>query len=259
MAINILKAANLKRAKDWRVIIYSKPGVGKTTAVKYMPGKTLVLDLDDSSRVLAGQPKIDVIKFDRVHPEEFWIDFLKQAKDLTAGYDNLVVDNVTSFERDWFVEKGRNSKNGISNEIQDYGQWTNYFARIMTSIYMLNNVNILTTAWETQQQITTDEGQTFNQYAPAIRDSVRDGLLGLADVVGRMVVNPKTGGRGVILQGSDGIYAKNRLDNRTLVSIEDLFKLGSEKRDVPTPPVPDGPGEQGPAKPGDGPQSGANS
>lgn len=259
MAINILKAANLNRAKDWRVIIYSKPGVGKTTTVKYMPGKTLVLDLDDSSRVLAGQPKIDVIKFDRVHPEEFWIDFLKQAKEITASYDNLVVDNVTSFERDWFVEKGRKSKNGISNEIQDYGQWTNYFARIMTSIYMLNNVNILTTAWETQQQITTDEGQTFNQYAPAIRDSVRDGLLGLADVVGRMVVNPKTGGRGVILQGSDGIYAKNRLDNRTLVSIEDLFKFGSEKHDVPTPSVPAGTGQSSAPKPGEGPQSGTNS
>lgn len=259
MAIDIVKAADLKRAKDWRVVLYSKPGVGKTSSVKFMPGRTLVLDLDDSSRVLAGQPNIDVVKFDRVHPEEFWLEFLKQAKQITEPYDNLVVDNVTSFERDWFVEKGRKSKNGISNEIQDYSQWTNYFPRIMTSVYALQNVNILVTAWETQQEITTDEGQTFNQYAPAVRDSVRNGLLGLADLVGRVVVNPKTNGRGVILQPSDGIYAKNRLDSRTVVPVEDLFKFGSEKHDVPTPPVPDGPGEQGPAKSGDGAQSGTNS
>ena len=233
----IKKATDLQRTKDWRIMLYAKPGVGKTSAVQYLSGKTLVLDMDDSSKVLAGLPNIDVISFDRIHPNEFITEFLKEAPELIKEYDNLVIDNISSFERDWFVELGRTSKNGISNEIQDYSKWTNYFARVMTTIYMLKDINILVTAWETQEEYNSDTGQLFHRYAPRIRDSVRDGLLGLTDVVGRMTINPKTSGRGVHLEGSDGIYAKNRLDNRTIVPIEELFQIGGDV-DVSTETIP---------------------
>lgn len=225
----IKHASAIDRTKNWRVLIYGKPGVGKTSAIRNLDGKTLVLDLDDSSKVLAGLPNIDVQPFDRSKPSEEWKEFLTDLKGRVQGYDNLVIDNVSAFEKDWFVERGRASKNGIGNEIQDYGQWANYFARIMTMIFMDAPVNVLVTAWENTRDITSETGQQFSQYAPAIRDSVRDGLLGLTDVVGRVVINPKTGGRGVILEGTDAVYAKNRLDNRTLVSIKDLFKFGNQQ------------------------------
>lgn len=226
--MGIISAMDIQRDKDWRIMLYAKPGVGKTSSIKFLEGKTLVLDMDDSSKVLAKVPNVEIYEFDRVHPDKSITEFIKEAPQLIKNYDNLVIDNISSFERDWFVEKGRNSKNGISNEIQDYSQWTNYFARIMTTIYMMKDINILVTAWETQREITTEKGQIFNQYAPAIRDSVRDGLLGLTDIVGRMIINPETSGRGVILEGNDGIYAKNRLDQRTAASIEELFDIGGE-------------------------------
>ncbi|WP_204123303.1 AAA family ATPase [Lacticaseibacillus mingshuiensis] len=225
----IKHAESIDRTTKWRVLIYGKPGVGKTSAIRNLTGKTLVLDLDDSSKVLAGAPNIDVQPFDRSKPSEEWKDFLTSLAERLKGYDNLVVDNVSAFEKDWFVERGRASKNGIGNEIQDYGQWTNYFARILTTVFMDAPINVLVTAWENTRDITSETGQQFSQYAPAIRDSVRDGLLGLTDVVGRVVINPKTGGRGVILEGTDAVYAKNRLDNRTLVSIKDLFKFGDQQ------------------------------
>lgn len=228
----IVSAKSLNRTKNWRVLIYGKPGVGKTTAIRNLDGKTLVLDLDDSSRVLAGAPNIDVQPFDRSKPSEEWKEFLKNLSERVSGYDNLVVDNVSAFEKDWFVERGRASKNGIGNEIQDYGQWANYFSRIMTTIFMNASVNVLVTAWENTRDVTSETGQSFSQYAPAIRDSVRDGLLGLTDVVGRVVVNPKTDGRGVILEGTDAIFAKNRLDDRKLVPIKELFKFGNQKKSI---------------------------
>ena len=224
--MKLIKATDINRQKNWKVILYGKPGVGKTTAIKNLKGKTLVIDLDNSSKVLAKAPNITVDVFDRTKPAEDIEETIRQLPDLIKNYDNLVIDNVSSFERDWFVEKGRNSKNGISNEIQDYSQWTNYFSRIMAKIYMLPNINILTTSWEKQHRITSASGQEFDQYGPQLRDSVRDGLLGLADAVGRMIISPDTGKRGVILQGDDGVFAKNRLDNRKAAPIDELFDWG---------------------------------
>lgn len=226
--MEIKKATDLKRDKDWRIMIYAKPGTGKTSLARYLKGNTLVFDMDDSTKVLAGLPNVDIIQFDRVHPHEFITKFINEASDLIKNYDNLVIDNISSFEKDWFVERGRTSKNGISNEIQDYSQWTNYFARIMTTIYLLKDINILVTAWENQREITTERGQTFNQYAPQIRDSVRDNLMGLTDIVGRMIINPDTGNRGIILEGNDAVYAKNRLDQRKATPAEELFLIGGE-------------------------------
>lgn len=239
--MKIKKATDMKRAKDWRIMLYAKPGTGKTSAVKYLPGKTLVLDMDDSSKVLAGLPNVDVIEFDRVHPDKSITDFIKDAPAILGEYDNLVIDNISSFEKDWFVERGRKSHNGISNELQDYSAWTNYFARIMTTIYLWKDINILVTAWENTRDVTSEQGQKFSQYAPQIRDSVRDNLMGLTDVVGRVVINAKTGNRGVILEGGDAIYAKNRLDERKASAIEELFpgtaKVG-DANGVPTETVP---------------------
>ena len=228
----IKHASSIDRTKNWRVLIYGKPGVGKTSAIRNLDGKTLVLDLDDSSKVLSGAANIDVQPFDRSKPSEEWKEFLTDLKGRVQGYDNLVIDNVSAFEKDWFVEMGRHSKNGIGNELQDYSRWTNYFARTMTMIFMDAPVNVLVTAWENTRDITSETGQSFSQYAPAIRDSVRDGLLGLTDVVGRVVVNPKTDGRGVILEGTDAIFAKNRLDNRKLVPIKELFKFGNQEKSI---------------------------
>lgn len=223
------------------MILYAKAGQGKTTSIKYLKGKTLVLDLDNSFKVLEGvSDNIQQYRFDNGTPEGREFDRTKPIEDLNtflsdpdvlkAGetFDNLVIDNVSSLEKDWFVERGRNSKNGISNEIQDYSQWTNYFARIITTIYMIPNLNILITAWEKKIDNEAESGQTFSQYAPDIRDKSLNGFLGLADVVARLVVNPKTGGRGAILEGDNTIYAKNRLDERKMAPIEELFNFDNK-------------------------------
>lgn len=237
---------SFRKNKDWKMILYAKAGQGKTTSVKYLKGKTLVLDLDNSFKVLEGtSDNIQQYRFDDGTPEGRGFDRTKPIEDLNTflsdpdvlkageAFDNLVIDNVSSLEKDWFVERGRNSKNGISNEIQDYSQWTNYFSRIITTIYMIPNLNILITAWEKKIDNETESGQTFSQYAPDIRDKSLNGFLGLADVVARLVVNPKTGGRGVILEGDNTVYAKNRLDERKIAPIEELFDFG-KKQEVKT-------------------------
>lgn len=229
MGLQIRKATEISRIHEWRVLLYGKPGLGKTSAIKGLTGKVLVLDLDGSSRVLAGLENVDVISFDRENPIQSMKEFLENSKEIINGYQTLVIDNITAFEKDWFVARGLKSKNGIRNEIQDYGDYTNYFLRLITMIYSLP-INIYVTAWEDKRDVDLEDGTRLTEYIPQVRNQVLNQLLGLTDVVGRIQVNPATHGRGAILEGSDGVYAKNRLDERIACKIEDLFKFGQQSK-----------------------------
>lgn len=228
--MKIVKAENVKRTRNWRILIYGKAGLGKTSLIRHLKGKTIVLSMDNSHKVLEGAENVDirtiddagVVSFDRKHPSEDIEKFITEVDEVISNYDNLVIDNVSSLQSDWFIEQGRKSKNGISNELQHYNQWTNYFLRILTAIYN-KPINIYITAWEDTHELNLETGQIITQYVPQIRNSVLNQLLGLTDVVGRILVNPKTGARGLILEGSEGTYAKNRLDSRTACKIEELF------------------------------------
>lgn len=216
-----IDTATLNKFDDWRILVYGKTGAGKTSAAGILTGKTYVLGFTKSYKVLAG-------KF-----EQGWqIDARKPMEDLDewarqfdpTQYDNLVLDDISNFERIWFQERGRESKNGISNELQHYSQWTNYFLRFIEWIFDMP-LNVYITAWETDHTITAPTGQQFTQYGPDMRDSVRNVAMGLCDIVGRLIVKPDTGERGVILEGNDGVFAKNRLDQRKGCKVEDLFNF----------------------------------
>lgn len=212
----------VSRNQNWKILLYGKPGVGKTSVANQLDGRVYLLGFNDSYKVLGKHENWDLWELDQEKPIEDLKEFIKDFD--PSQYDTLILDDISNFEKIWFQEKGRESKNGISNELQHYSQWTNYFLRFISKLYSMD-INILTTCWEQQVEVVTETGQQFMQYAPMLRDSVRNTVMGLSDIVGRVVIKPQSGERGIILEGNDSVFAKNRIDTRKGCKTDELFKF----------------------------------
>ena len=207
----------------YRWLVYGTPGVGKTTLSKYLKGKTYLLSLDDSfHRIDFWQGNDDIWAIDPDKPIEDLNDFYDFFD--PSQYDNLVIDNISNLQKLFFIEKAKETKTGLDNKMSDYNEWTTYLVRYIAGVFKWN-VNVLVTAWETQNKITDPSGQEFMQYGPDARPNPRDYLMGNCDVVARMIQKPQSGERGLIMQGSIDTYAKNRLDDRPGCKAEDFFKF----------------------------------
>lgn len=212
--------------ENYRWLVYGVPGVGKTTLSKFLKGKTYLLSLDNSfSRIQFWQGKNDIWVIDTKKPIEDLQNFVTSFD--PSQYDNLVIDNISNLQKLFFIEKARETKTGLDNKMSDYNEWTTYVTRFIAYVFKWN-LNILVTAWETQNKITDPSGQEFMQYGPDIRPNPRDYLMGNCDVVARMIQKPQSGERGLIMQGSIDTYAKNRLNNDKGCKAKDLFKAETE-------------------------------
>ena len=220
--LNIKKAVDIKEAKG-TYLIYGAPGMGKTSLTKFLPGKSLVLDVDRTSRVLHGEKNIDIVEVDNI---DTWKGFGDITRDLSktdlSKYNNLILDNISELERCMLANLGRDGKNNRVPGIQHYQQ-VQFF--LMDSIRYLKTLglNVFILAWETTDLWTTESGQQFNRAYPQISKKILNNLMGLCDVVGRIVYEPKTEKRGIFLQPTEQIFAKNQIDNRKGCLQEELL------------------------------------
>lgn len=194
-------------------LIYGAPGMGKTSTAKYLPGRTLVLDVDRTSNVLQGCANIDIVAVDNMKTYEFWRQLMKDlVKNYQGVYDNIFVDNLSELERCVLADFGRQGSNmGIPAQ-KDYQVMQ--FLMVNTLRYLKQmDANIILTAWETTELYTESSGQQYNRSYPQINKKVVDNICGLCNVVGKMTVN-KDGERGFILTATNSTYAKNQLDDR---------------------------------------------
>lgn len=207
-------------------IIYANPGVGKTSSIKHITGKTLLIDIDKSSSVLAGED-IDILRVDTYKIWESWMDvvtWLHEPENI-KDYDNIVVDNVTELFRSILTQLGREGKN---NRVPGMDAYQRADFVIMDSFRALLKLNkrIIFTAWETFDIWAKPDGQSINRAIPDVRKTILNNFLGLADVVARLIAGIDDEGnekRGFILQPREDVYAKNRLDNRAGCKVEELI------------------------------------
>lgn len=232
MTLTIKKATDVKQGQDFSMLIFAQAGSGKTTTARFLPGKTLVIDVDRTSNVLAGADNIDIVYLDTKQPFQATKTLLKTIHDdYLSEYDNIFFDNISEFENAWFGQKAKESKTKEGKDMgvpqmNDYNMYGYYMTDMIRYINSWQGVNKVFTAWESTRQIETSSGQTYNQFVPDIRDKILNNVLGLMDLVGRMVISTETGKRGFILSPTNGVFAKNQLDDRAFCLQEELFNIG---------------------------------
>lgn len=230
--MEFMETLDMKKDENFCMLLYAKPGGGKTTTLKYLKGKTLFLDIDGSGKVLSGIPNITRATMDATNPDTELIAFYAYAKANIDKFDNIVVDNLSHYQKLWLMSKGKTTKSG-QPEIQHYGVFDNHLLNIVESFKGLN-ANIIFTAWENTREIQLENSQLYHQFLPDIRDKIVNNIMGVIPIVARLVRNPETKMRGFLMSESNGTFAKNQLDNREFCLQSEIFNIGDVETNVQT-------------------------
>ena len=219
--MEITNGSNIKKSKNANILIYSKPGDGKTTVAGLLPGKTLVLGIDHTTQVLSGYENVDVASIDGENVHDSILQFYAYAKANISKYDNIFLDNITHYQKLWLLNKAEKTKSGMP-EMKDYALFDNHILRLFESFNALD-ANVIFTAWETVAEIVEQDNSKYSRFVPDIRDKIVNHIMGIEHVVARLI-KKADGTRGFILQGDQSMFAKNHLSDAGHCLQPDLMK-----------------------------------
>lgn len=225
----------VEKKQPYTALFYCSTGVGKTTTAGLIAekskGKTLILDVDRTIATSLGKgevvkdiSRIDIRQVDNVHTWDDWESILMELAELKkAGkldYENIVVDNISELERCILSDLGSKGKNKGVPAQADY-QYMQF--KLVNSLRFMKSlgVNVIWTAWETYENYTHPDGTQYTRSYPKISAKIVDNICGLCDIVGKIMAK-QDGTRGIILEATQNVYAKNQLDSRKGCKVEEF-------------------------------------
>ena len=210
----------------YTALLYCKPGVGKSTQIGLIAekseGNTLVLDVDRTitrtlakGEVVKDTSKIFVQEVDNINTFGSWSTLLTEITPAFLKENNIktvAVDNISELERCILSDLGKQGKNKGVPAMADY-QYMQF--KLVNSLRYMKSwgVNIVWTAWETNEEFTHTDGTRYTRVMPKIANKIVDNICGLCDLVGWITVN-KDGEHHILLEATQNIYAKNQIDGR---------------------------------------------
>lgn len=228
-----ISAESIQRFDNWTCLIYSEPGKGKTSMVKYLKGNTLLFSTDGMYHVLSGLKNVEILVMDSKKPHEDLEAFYRYLVKNKDNFNNVVIDNLSTFQKFWLNAKATTTTSGMP-EIKDYGVIDRVLLDLVASLKDLSK-NILLLAHEKQVEVTMESGRVYTQFQPDIRNI--DAVMGIVPLVGRLVIvkNQETekDERTIVLQPTQSTRAKDQLigNKQTVKQIELLSILQTEKGD----------------------------
>lgn len=229
--MKIIQAESIQRFDNWTCLVYSEPGKGKTTMVKSLKGNTVVFSTDGMYQVLSGLKGVTVLAMDVKHPHEELESFYRYLLKNNDQFDNIVIDNLSTFQKHWLNTKATSTTSGMP-EIKDYGIIDRVLFDFVASLKALKK-NVLLLAHEKKVEVTMESGRVYTQFQPDVRSI--DAIMGIVPVVGRLVIlkNQETQQeeRIIVLQPTQTTRAKDQLigDKQTVQQMELLTILQTEK------------------------------
>ena len=225
------------------VLIYGVPGVGKTKSLGYLKGKTLILDIDVGTSVLAeSDADIEVVRFNsdllvsECYPANIFAKgtkFIEVINSLSQKnkYDNIALDSISELEKRMLtlygkIDSGRGaSKDGVPSQ----GDYQKVQFKLLDIVRLIRDIksNLILTAWEGLNEYSSSDGSKYNQSVPLINNKVRDNICGLMDIIANLVISEKEESKGqrfFNLTLSNRAICRDRLNpNRAFCAIGELI------------------------------------
>lgn len=225
----------MTKDNHYTALLYCAPGVGKSTAIGLIAeksqGKTLVLDIDrtitktlSKREVVKDLSKIVIRPIDNIHTWSDWELALKELGEMKKNgkldFENIAVDNISELERCILSDLGSQGKNKGVPAQADY-QYMQF--KLVNSLRFLKSLgsNVILTAWEITEQFQNPDGSYYSRLYPRVSTKIVDNICGLCDVVGKIIAK-QDGTRGIILEATQNIYAKNQIDTRKGCKVEEF-------------------------------------
>lgn len=220
--MQILKGEELGTAKI-TALIYSPPGIGKTTALGELPGKTLIIDVDRGTSVLKGNKNVSVVRLDESLTALAEVLAMLEKK---CEYDTVCIDTLSELERAMLAILGRTGKNGGAPELSHYNQVGFKLADLCRRLRVLP-AHIVFTAWLDLEKITSTGGETVTRACPMLSGKSGVNIAGLCDIVGELIMSPKDGRRYVRLEAKPDLVARDRIYKRQFCEPKNLLNGGN--------------------------------
>jgi len=198
--------------------------------IKSLKGNTVVFSVDGMYQVLSGLENVKVLIMDSKKPNDELGDFYRYLLKNIKGIDNIVIDNLSTFQKYWLNNIGKETKSGMP-EIRDYGVLDRVLLDFISSLKDLQK-NLVLFAHEKKQEVTKESGGVYTQFQPDVRNM--DAIMGIVPLVGRLVIvanqENQTEERIIALQPTQTTRAKDQLlgDLKTIYQMELLPTLQSE-------------------------------
>ena len=198
-------------------VIYSDPGVGKTTMSTTLPADVTVLINTEAGLgpiLGTGHQVFNVGKAvanANGDLEKVISDFYQKLRTGNHPFENVVIDNLSELEQQ--LIQSITTKHGKEvPELREYGEasykmkeWMHNFRDLV-----FQNINVVFNAWEFPMDIRNTDGQVLTKTFPMIGKKIAPQLCGIVDVVGHLEIYPKSGKRWVRFGPSDQYITKSQ-------------------------------------------------
>jgi len=197
------------------MIIYSNPGVGKTTLASTLPvGETIFINVEGGVGPLMGTGHVlfnlpNAVKDYEI--EEAVDNLYKYLRTEKHGFKYVVVDNMSELEQQLLLNLTMRRKKDTP-ELREYGdvgfkmkEWVRLFRDLV-----YQGITVVFNAWEIPLEIKNVDGAVITQTFPMIGKKLAPQACGIVDIVGHLEVYEKTGKRWVRFGPSDQYITKSQ-------------------------------------------------